>query len=105
MVTLTGTIGSSYFGHLANHDSWTRRENEISGVQLVLSSSALEESVMNTCYGRVQSKGPLNMGEVLCLQKYLEASLSFPDSFIIKTTQLLVVTHFEKFVVENKHKK
>lgn len=45
------------------------------------------------------------MGEVLCLQKYLEASLSFPDSFIIKTTQLLVVTHFEKFVVENKHKK
>lgn len=60
---------------------------------------------MNVCYGRVQRKGPLNMGEMLCLQKCLEASPSFPDSFVIKTTQFLALTHFYKFVFENEHQK
>lgn len=63
------TIGSSYFGHLANHESWTRSESEILGVQLVLSSSDLVESAMNTSYGRAQEKEPLNMGEVLGLSE------------------------------------
>lgn len=60
---------------------------------------------MNICFGRVQRKRPLKVGEVLCLQKYLEASPSFPDSFIIRTTQLPALTHFDKFVVENEHQK
>lgn len=46
-------------------------------------------------------KGPLKVREMLHLQKYLEASPSFPDSFVIKTTQLLAPTHFDKSVVEN----
>ena len=41
---------------------------------------------MNLCYDRGQRKGLLKVGEMLCLQKYLEASASFPDSFTIRIT-------------------
>ena len=41
---------------------------------------------MNICYDRGQRKGPLKVGEMLCLQRYLEASPSFPDSFTIRIT-------------------
>lgn len=60
---------------------------------------------MNICYDKVRRKGSLKIGEMPDLQTNLEASPSFPDSFITKTTQLLEVTHFDKFVVENEHEK
>ena len=49
-------------------------------------ASGLEDHAMNICYDRGQRKGPLKVGEMLCLQRYLEASPSFPDSFTIRIT-------------------
>lgn len=55
---------------------------------------------MNICYGRVQRKGPWKVEERLYFQKHLEAFPLIPDLFIIKTTQLPALIHFDKFVAE-----
>ena len=64
----------------------THRENASSGVWLALPSSGLEDHALNICYDRGHRKGPLKVGEMLCLQKYLEASPSLPGLFTIRIT-------------------